>query len=203
VAGLGWAGCGLPPTSPRDYHTTARGQSPTTRADSIDGCPRTTARSGYARSTGRHTTPSRKRPSLSRRHVEQPHQDSEHAKRSGRVQAVRRPVMSGHDRTQRARTSRSEQTQHPTTADPPSRSGKFGTSRPRPQPASCPHRERYGEAVRACCFTLMPDGQGDHPMIISILYLPETTVNVRYQCVLSRSVCAGQTNCSVIIGTVR
>jgi hypothetical protein len=30
VAGPGWAGCGLPPTSPRDYHTAARGQSQTT-----------------------------------------------------------------------------------------------------------------------------------------------------------------------------
>lgn len=40
-------------------------------------------------------------------------------------------------------------------------------------------------------------------MIISTLYLPETTVNVRYQYVLLRSVCAGQTNCSVTIGTVR
>jgi hypothetical protein len=49
----------------------------------------------------------------------------------------------------------------------------------------------------------MLNGQRDHPMIISTLYLPETTVNVRYQCVLLRSVCAGQTNCSVMIGTVR
>jgi hypothetical protein len=30
-----------------------------------------------------------------------------------------------------------------------------------------------------------------------------TTVNVRYSCVLLRSVCAGQVNCSVMIGTVR
>ena len=52
------------------------------------------------------------------------------------------------------------------------------------------------------CFTLMSSGQGDHPVIISTLYLPEITVNVRYQCVLLRSVCAGQTNSSVMTGTV-
>jgi hypothetical protein len=39
-------------------------------------------------------------------------------------------------------------------------------------------------------------------MIISTLYLLETTVNVRYQCVPLRSVCAGQTNCSVMTVTV-
>jgi hypothetical protein len=39
-------------------------------------------------------------------------------------------------------------------------------------------------------------------MIISTLYLPEIIVNVRYQCVLLRSVCAGQTNCSVMTGNV-
>ncbi len=40
-------------------------------------------------------------------------------------------------------------------------------------------------------------------MIIFTLYLPEATVNVRYQCVLLRNVCACQTNCSVVTGTVR
>ena len=40
-------------------------------------------------------------------------------------------------------------------------------------------------------------------MIISTLYLPETTVNVRYQCVLLRNVCAGHTDCSVVTDTVR
>jgi hypothetical protein len=40
-------------------------------------------------------------------------------------------------------------------------------------------------------------------MIISTLYLPETTVNVRYQYVLLRSVCPGQMGCSVTTGTVR
>jgi len=40
-------------------------------------------------------------------------------------------------------------------------------------------------------------------VIISTLYLPEITVNVRYQCVLSRSICAGQRNSSVMTGTVR
>jgi hypothetical protein len=43
----------------------------------------------------------------------------------------------------------------------------------------------------------------DHPMIISTLYLPETTANVRHQRVPSRSVCAGQMNCSVMTGTVQ
>jgi hypothetical protein len=41
------------------------------------------------------------------------------------------------------------------------------------------------------------------PLIISILYLPETTVNVRRQHVLSGSIRAGQTECSVMTGTVR
>jgi hypothetical protein len=43
----------------------------------------------------------------------------------------------------------------------------------------------------------------DHSMIISTLYLPETAVNVLHQHVPSRSVCAIQKECSVIIGTVR
>lgn len=34
-------------------------------------------------------------------------------------------------------------------------------------------------------------GQVDHPVIISTFYLPEITGTVRYQCVLSRSICAG------------
>jgi hypothetical protein len=40
-------------------------------------------------------------------------------------------------------------------------------------------------------------------MIISTVYLPEITVNVRYQRELFRSTFAGQTNCSVMTGTVR
>jgi hypothetical protein len=40
-------------------------------------------------------------------------------------------------------------------------------------------------------------------MIMFTLYLPEITVNVRYQCEPLRDVCAGQTNCSVMTDTVR
>jgi hypothetical protein len=40
-------------------------------------------------------------------------------------------------------------------------------------------------------------------MIISTLYLHEVTVNVRYQCVLLRSVCARQTRYSIMAGTIR
>jgi hypothetical protein len=40
-------------------------------------------------------------------------------------------------------------------------------------------------------------------MIISTLYLPETTGNVRHQHVPARSVCAGYTNCPDMTGTVR
>jgi hypothetical protein len=40
-------------------------------------------------------------------------------------------------------------------------------------------------------------------MIISTFYLPETTINVRYQYVPLRSACAGQGNHSVMTGTVR
>ena len=40
-------------------------------------------------------------------------------------------------------------------------------------------------------------------MIIPIVYLPKTTVNVRYQCVPMRSVCAGQTDYSMVTGAVR
>jgi len=51
-------GCGIPSTSPRGYHTTARGQSCTTSAGGcVKGCPRAVARSGVARSTGCHTSP--------------------------------------------------------------------------------------------------------------------------------------------------
>ncbi len=55
----GMAGCGIPSTSPRGYHTTSRGQSCTTSAGGcVEGCPRAAARSGVARSTGCHTRPS-------------------------------------------------------------------------------------------------------------------------------------------------
>src|SRR5262249_54571239 len=47
------------------------------------------------------------------------------------------------------------------------------------------------------------EDQGRHLVIISTLYLPETTGNLRDQYVLSRSVCAGQMNCSVMTVTVR
>ena len=40
-------------------------------------------------------------------------------------------------------------------------------------------------------------------MIISTVYLPKTTVNVRYQCVPMRTVRAGQTDYSVVTGAVR
>ena len=40
-------------------------------------------------------------------------------------------------------------------------------------------------------------------MIISTLYLPETTANIQHQPVLSRRDSAGQTKCSVMTGTVR
>ena len=40
-------------------------------------------------------------------------------------------------------------------------------------------------------------------LIISTLYLPETTGNVRHRHVPSRSVCAGYTNCPDMTGTVR
>ena len=40
-------------------------------------------------------------------------------------------------------------------------------------------------------------------MIISTLYLPETTVNVQHQHVLSGSICAGQEKRSVMTSTVR
>jgi hypothetical protein len=40
-------------------------------------------------------------------------------------------------------------------------------------------------------------------MIVSTLYLPETTANVRHQYVPSRSICADQTNCPVMAGAVQ
>jgi hypothetical protein len=40
-------------------------------------------------------------------------------------------------------------------------------------------------------------------VIISTLYLAETTINIRYPCVPLKSICAGQMNCSVMTGTVR
>jgi hypothetical protein len=40
-------------------------------------------------------------------------------------------------------------------------------------------------------------------MIISTLYLPETTTNLRHQHVPPRSACAGQANCSIMTGTIR
>jgi hypothetical protein len=84
---------------------------------------------------------------------------------------------------------------------PATRSGKVGHLAMSSAASPHVHRyERHGEVVH--CFILTSNGQSD-PMIISTLYLPETTVNVRYQCVLSRSVCAGQAHCSVATGTVR
>jgi len=52
-------------------------------------------------------------------------------------------------------------------------------------------------------FALMACGRGEHPVIISTLYLPEIIVNLRYQHAPLESVCAGQTKYSVIIDTVR
>lgn len=52
------AGVWHSPTSPRGYHTTARGQSCTRHsAVCVEGCPRAVARSGVARSTRCHTSP--------------------------------------------------------------------------------------------------------------------------------------------------
>jgi hypothetical protein len=56
AAGLG-EGCGIPSTSPKGYHTAARGQSKTTYAPvSVERCPRAAVWSGSARSTGCHTS---------------------------------------------------------------------------------------------------------------------------------------------------
>jgi hypothetical protein len=49
----------------------------------------------------------------------------------------------------------------------------------------------------------MLDSQRDYPVIISTPYLPETTVDIRYQYVLLRRICAGQTSYSGMAGTVR
>jgi len=72
--------------------------------------------------------------------------------------------------------------------------------------AASPHIHTVNAAARPSASrrsALMSGDQEGHLVIISTLYLPEITVNVRYQCVLLRSVCAGQTNSSVMTGTVR
>jgi hypothetical protein len=96
----------------------------------------------------------------------------------------------------------------PTTArhvtfGPPPRDGQGGfSSISRKAPISA-RTARSRRRTTSRSFGLILDGQGHHPVIISTLYLPETTVSILYQCVLLSSVCAGQTHCSDMTGTVR
>jgi hypothetical protein len=57
-------------------------------------------------------------------------------------------------------------------------------------------RDTRSGTVRRC-------GRDNQSMIISTLYLPETTANVRHRHVPSRDIYGDQTNRSVMIGTVR
>ena len=92
----GMVGCGIPSTSPRGYHTSARGQSFTTSAAGcVEGCPRAAARSGVRQVDGMPHEPQRARSTVVARHqkgIRTTGTPSYTTTRSGTTTSVDRPA---------------------------------------------------------------------------------------------------------------